>query len=147
MGLLKTYCTVHIWLFFIFWIHANLFRAFSGRRCPIFKCFDTFDLSFHQLSNTVFQIVYYENSRSYREKKTESRKLCLSFSSFFGFMQTYFAISQAVGVRFLNVLISLYSSLHQLSNAIFQIVLLQKLAKLLRKQDTKLKTMARGGGV
>ena len=30
-----------------------------------------------------------------------------SFSSFFGFCQTYFVISRAVGIQFLNVLISL----------------------------------------
>ena len=80
------------------------------------------------------KLFYCKNSRSYGEKKTESRKRWLGFSSFFGFVQTYFAISRAVGVRFLNVFISLDSSFHKLSNAVFQIVLLQKLAKLRRKQ-------------
>ena len=40
MGLLSMYCTVHIRLFFIFWIRANLFRDFSGCRRMIFKCFN-----------------------------------------------------------------------------------------------------------
>ena len=55
----------------------------------------------------------------------------------------YFAISQAVGVRFLNVIPSLDLSVHQLSNAVFEIVLLQKLAKIQRKENGKSKIMAR----
>ena len=61
----------------------------------------------------------------------------------FGFVQTYYMFSWAVGIRFLNVLPSLDSSLHQLSNAVFQIVLLQKLAKIGRKEYEKSKTMVR----
>ena len=53
-----------------------------------------------------------------------------AFLHFFLFVQTYFAISRAVGFRFFNVFISLDSSFHQLSNAVFEIVLLQKLAKI-----------------
>ena len=36
------------------------------------------------------KLFYCKNSRRYREKKTETRKRSLGFSSFFGFVQTYF---------------------------------------------------------
>ena len=39
----------------------------------------------------------------------ESQKLLLGFSSFFGFVQTYFAISRAVGIRFLIVIRFVFS--------------------------------------
>ena len=68
--------------------------------------------SFHLLSNAVFKLFYCKNLQRYSEKKTESRKRWLGFSSFFGFVQTYFAISRATNVRFLNVFISLDLSFH-----------------------------------
>ena len=55
----------------------------------------------------------------------------------------YFAISRAVGVGFLIVCNSLDASFHYISNAIFEIVLLQKLAKIERKENGKSKMMAR----
>ena len=60
----------------------------------------------------------------------------------FGFVQTYYMFSRAVGVRFLNVIISLDLSFHQLSNAVFEIVILQKLVKIQRKENGKSKMMA-----
>ena len=54
----------------------------------------------------------------------------------------YFAISWAVGVQFLIVCISLDLYFHYLSNAVFEIVLLQKLAKIQRKENRKSKMMA-----
>ena len=37
LGLLSTYCTVHMRLFFIFWICSNIFCDFSGCRCQIIQ--------------------------------------------------------------------------------------------------------------
>ena len=109
-------------LFLIFWIRSNIFRNFSGCRLLI-----RLSISFPMPYSKLF---YCKNSRRYGEKKTESRKWLLGFSSFFGFVQTYFAISRAVGFRFFNVYISLDSSFHKLYNAVFEIVLLQKLVKI-----------------
>ena len=87
--------------FFKIWIWSNIFRDISGCRCLIFILFTSLDLSFHQLSNAVVQTGLLQKLGSYGEKKTKSRKEWLSFSSRFGFGQIYFAISQAVDVRFL----------------------------------------------
>ena len=46
------------------------------------------------------KLFYCKNSWRYGEKKTWSQKWLLSFSSFFRFIQTYFAISWTVGVDF-----------------------------------------------
>ena len=65
------------------------------------------------------------------------------FTSQLGFIQMYFPISWAVGVQFLNVIPLLDLSVHQLSNAVFEIVLLQKLTKILLKENGNSKMMAR----
>ena len=100
------------WLFFIFWIRSNIFRDFSGSRRPIFNCFYiirfVFSLAFQRRIRNCSTA---KNSRRYSEKKLESRKWWLGFSSFFGFVQTYFAISRAVGVRFLIFIIIFVFSL------------------------------------
>ena len=52
----------------------------------------------------------YENPRKGFEALF--KKQWLGFSSLLGFIQTYFAISRAVGVQFLILFISLDSSFH-----------------------------------
>ena len=106
LGLLSMYCTVHMLLFFIFWICSNIFGDFSVCRHTIFKCFDTirfvFPLAF-QCRIPNFSTT--KTCKWYSEKKTESQKRCIGFSLFFVFFQTNFTISRAVGVHFLIVFI------------------------------------------
>ena len=83
-----------------------------------------------------FKLFYGKNSRKYGEKNSRSRKRWLGFSSRFGFAETYFAISWAVIVRFLNVLISLNSVFSQLSNAVFQIPNLRRYSEK-KKENRK----------
>ena len=109
----KTKHEVENRLFFIFWVRCNLLRDLSGSRRPIFKYF--------YIIRFVFPLAFQRRIRNCStanicaattKNKTQSRKRWLGFSSFFGFAETYFEISQAPDVRFLNVFISLDLPFH-----------------------------------
>ena len=86
------YCSLHTQTpFFHNLDRFNLFRNFSGCRCPILL------FSFPTPYSKLF---YCKNSRSYDKKKMTSRKRWCGFSTRFGFVQTYLAISRAVGIQF-----------------------------------------------
>ena len=102
-----------VWLFFIFWIRSNKFRNFSDFRCSILIS-ETI-IRFVSLLAFQCRIPNYsteKNSQRYGEKKTECQKQLLGFSSFFGFVQTYFVISRTVGVQFQFLKQSLVLSVH-----------------------------------
>ena len=79
---------------------------------PIFILLNTIRFFFPLAFPTrLFQPVLLQKlAKLYAEKNASSRKQWLSFSSCFGFAQTYYAISRAVVGQFLFYLISLDSS-------------------------------------
>ena len=88
--------------------------------------FISLDLSFHELSNAVF---YCSTAKTREDIAKRNWKVKNHGSAVIHkwIRSNTFAISRTLGVLFLIFFISLDLSLHQLSNALFQTVLLQKL--------------------
>ena len=117
----------------------NLFKHIlrSGCSHPIYILFTSLDLSFHQLSNTIIQTVLLQKLAKIRRKENEKPKTMARFFFKIWIRSNIFCdISGCSRPIFISFL-SLDSSFHQRSNAVFQIVLLQKLAKIWRKENEK----------
>ena len=108
----------------------NLFKHISG-----YLELQSSNLYFIYIIRFVFSLAFQPIIQSVLlQKLSKIRRKENGFSSRFGFNQTYFAISRAVVVRFL------FHFYHQIRLFIsFPIVLLQKLAKIWRKENEKQK--------